>query len=62
MDMCAACGQPGHRYGRNEGADRFDRQACINVLRAEIDRLKRDDLYREGWNDAVKAALNAWDA
>jgi hypothetical protein len=37
---CAACGLPGHRYGRNEGMERFDRQACINMLRSEIDRLQ----------------------
>ena len=60
--ICAACGQPGHRYGRNEGMDRFNPQACINLLNTEIDRLKRSDLYRKGWDDAVKAALNAWHA
>ena len=37
---CAACGLPGHRYGRNEGMERFDRQACINMLRGEVDRLQ----------------------
>ncbi len=39
---CAACGQPGHRYGRNEGMDRFDRQACINGLLFEVERLQAD--------------------
>lgn len=37
--VCAACGMPGHRYGRNEGMERFDPQACINGLLAEIQRL-----------------------
>lgn len=34
---CAACGLPGHRFGRNEGMERFDRQACINLLRYKHD-------------------------
>lgn len=38
--ICAACGMPGHRYGRNEGVDRFDPQACINVVLAEVERLR----------------------
>ena len=38
---CAACGLPGHRYGRNEGMERFDRQACINMLRGEVERWGR---------------------
>ena len=58
--MCAACGRPGHRYGRNEGMGRFSPQACINGLLAEIDRLRSADLYREGWGDAVQAAEDAW--
>lgn len=35
--LCAACGQPGHRYGRNEGIDRFNPQACINGLLARLE-------------------------
>lgn len=42
--ICAACGQPGHRYGRNEGMDRFDPQACINLLLSEVERL-RDGIH-----------------
>lgn len=38
MSRCAACGLPGHRYGRNEGMDRFDPMACINQLRGELER------------------------
>lgn len=34
---CAACGEPGHRYGRNEGMDRFDPMACINGLRGQLE-------------------------
>ena len=36
--VCAACGLPGHRYGRNEGMDRFDPIACINQLRGELEK------------------------
>lgn len=31
---CAGCGLPAHRYGRNEGPDRYDPIACINSLRS----------------------------
>lgn len=34
---CAACGEPGHRYGRNEGMERYDPMACINTLRARLE-------------------------
>lgn len=37
--VCAACGEPGHRYGRNEGMDRYDPMACINLLRGKSDGL-----------------------
>lgn len=60
MSMCAACGRPGHRYGFNEGRDRFDPQACINGLIFEVERLKSADLYQEGWRDAVTQAMNTW--
>ena len=60
MICCAACGLPGHRYGTNEGPDRFDRQACINLLRHEIDQLRQVDAYRQGWEDAIAAATHAW--
>ncbi len=43
---CAACGMPAHRYGRNDGMERFDPMACINTLRGEVDRL----LLREALN------------
>lgn len=33
---CASCGLPGHRYGRNEGAERYDPMACINSLRGAL--------------------------
>ena len=35
---CAACGLAGHRYGRNEGMERFDPMACINQLLGALDR------------------------
>lgn len=38
MTICAACGLPGHRYGRNEGMERFDPIACINQLRGELEK------------------------
>lgn len=38
VPMCAACGLPGHRYGRNEGMERFDPMACINQLRGVLER------------------------
>lgn len=38
MTRCAACGLAGHRYGRNEGMERFDPMACINQLRGALDR------------------------
>lgn len=38
--MCAACGRKGHRYGRNEGMERHDKQACINGLIGEVERLR----------------------
>ena len=38
MTLCAACGLPGHRYGRNEGMERFDPIACINQLRGELEK------------------------
>ena len=39
--MCAACGQPGHRFGFNEGPDRFDPTACINGLLYDLDAARR---------------------
>ena len=54
--MCAACGQPGHRYGRNEGMERFDPQACINGLLHQVEQLKQADMYRQGWGDELDAA------
>ena len=59
---CAACGRPGHRYGRNEGPDRFDPQACINGLLFELERIKSADLYEEGWRDAIRMAMDRWGA
>lgn len=40
--LCASCGLPGHRYGRNEGPKRYDPMACINSLRSEVERLQAD--------------------
>lgn len=34
---CASCGLKGHRYGRNEGMERYDPMACINSLRGELE-------------------------
>jgi len=34
---CAACGEPGHSYGRNEGMERYDPMACINTLRGRLE-------------------------
>ena len=59
--MCAACGQPGHRYGRNEGMERFDPQACINGLLHQVEQLKQADMYRQGWGDAVATVMDALD-
>ena len=39
--MCAACGQPGHRFGFNEGPDRFDPTACINGLLWDLEAARR---------------------
>jgi predicted Zn-dependent protease len=36
--LCVSCGQRGHRYGRNEGMDRYDPMACINTLRGMLER------------------------
>lgn len=38
--VCAACGLPGHRYGRNEGIGGFDPQACINLLLTQNEALR----------------------
>ena len=59
--MCAACGQPGHRYGRNEGMERFDPQACINGLLHQVEQLRQADMYRQGWGDAVATVMDALD-
>ena len=58
---CAACGLPGHRYGRNEGPDRFDPQACINELRDRLRGFQQTDLYQAGWDAAIAAAAEAWE-
>jgi hypothetical protein len=52
---CAACGLPGHRFGRNEGVERYDPIACINMLRGEIERLEDENrLWRGQLLDAVR--------
>jgi hypothetical protein len=38
--ICAACGMPGHRYGRNEGMERFNPQACINGLLGRLEEMR----------------------
>lgn len=55
--MCAACGQPGHRFGRNEGMERFDRQACIEGLLSKLKRaeaglrdIAENDPHDAGWS------------
>jgi hypothetical protein len=60
--LCAACGMPAHRYGANEGPKRYDPISRINGLLYEIGRLKKADMYRRGWVDAIAKAQEAWDA
>ena len=60
MSRCAACGLPSHRYDTSD-MGRHDKQACIGMLWAELDRLRRSDLWRQGWNAAIAAATEAWE-
>ena len=67
---CAACGMPAHRYGRNEGTERFDPMACINTLRGEVERLEKatrlvadpniEAAYRVADNILVIKGHGAW--
>lgn len=63
MSICAACGLPGHRYGRNEGVDRFNPQACINMLRGEVDNLTNllENPQNTRWQEAAWAVADNTD-
>jgi len=43
LKRCAACGMPAHRYGRNEGQERFDPMACINGLLGRFEALTSEE-------------------
>jgi predicted ATP-grasp superfamily ATP-dependent carboligase len=62
---CAACGEPGHRYGRNEGIDRWDSMACINTLRGRIDdllsRLRTAETENVRYREALERIANETD-
>lgn len=60
MTLCAACGLPGHRYGRNEGIERFDPIACINQLRGELEKRTLPGYVPCGLCDGT-ALLIDWD-
>jgi len=47
LKRCAACGMPAHRYGRNEGQERFDPMACINGLRGRLEALTSPETKRQ---------------
>lgn len=56
-DTCSVCGLAAHRFGRNEGTQRWDPMGCVNTLRMRVQELNDQLEQQQETNKNLERAL-----